>query len=815
MTWVTPSIIAVLAGSSILTLAYFYLAMQERDRSLLIWAFAWAFQVIRYLFDLVHTLTKGQSPALHSVLQTGNYLAAIATGFLLLWGTHVFMGKKLPRWWVIVIVATSAWVLSSGLFFFSFMASTLPTFTLQGIVFIMTGMALLRHRELGKAARTITGWAFIIWGTHKLEYFIARQIKALVPWGYLLSAVLEVVVALGIIVAYFQKTRDKLIESEERYHSLFEKCQSIMLIIDPKTGAYLDANTAACSYYGYTREEMKKKFLWDINNRPREELFEQIELTLKGKGSLYQFQHSLAGGEVRDVEVYVGPIKYDGHEVFFSVVHDITDRKRAEDALRTRESVLQKIFEILPVGLWFADKDGKLLRGNPAGVKIWGAEPKVDPSEYGVFKARRLPSGEEVASDDWALAHTIKDKVTIVDELLEIDAFDGKKKTIINYTAPVLDAKGDIQGAIVVNQDVTERKEFEEVLKNASAQWNATFDAIRSPVLLLDKERNVLRCNAAAAKILQKPFSEIIGRHCYELFHGLADPPEECRFTYMMGNGWEDIRVVQLGNRTCEMLLYPWLESDGRIQGAVHILTDVTTRKEEAEKLRASREELRNLAAHLQNVREEERTYVAREIHDELIQALTALKMDVSWIRDKLEKPPARDRILAMMDLIKKTMKTVHRISAELRPGMLDDLGLSAAVDWQVKEFQQKTGIRCHLRMEPDEIILDRKRSTALFRILQESLANIYRHAKASRIDVRLRLKDDFLTMKVKDNGLGITEEQRTASGSFGLIGMRERALVLGGDIGINGVPGKGTTILVRMPVRAEEGMSDDKNTHS
>jgi len=147
------------------------------------------------------------------------------------------------------------------------------------------------------------------------------------------------------------------------------------------------------------------------------------------------------------------------------VFQDITERKQAEEALRNREDMLQKIFDTLPVGLWIADKDGKLLRGNPAGVKIWSAEPKVGPPDYGIFKGRRLPSGEDIKAGDWALAHTIRDKVTIVDELLEIDAFDGKKKTILNFSAPVLDAQGVIQGAIVVNQDITELKQAENRIR--------------------------------------------------------------------------------------------------------------------------------------------------------------------------------------------------------------------------------------------------------------------------------------------------------------------------------------------------------------
>jgi len=149
---------------------------------------------------------------------------------------------------------------------------------------------------------------------------------------------------------------------------------------------------------------------------------------------------------------------------------DITDRKRAEEAIRNRENLLNKVFDILPIGLWFADANGRLIRGNPAGVKIWGAEPKVSVDEYGVFKARHYPSGEELRPDDWALAKTIRHRVTIADEQLEIDAFDGRKKIIINYTAPVMGEEGDLQGAIVVNQDITERKYAEMLLQQKSKE---------------------------------------------------------------------------------------------------------------------------------------------------------------------------------------------------------------------------------------------------------------------------------------------------------------------------------------------------------
>ncbi|WP_291322941.1 MASE3 domain-containing protein, partial [Desulfonatronospira sp.] len=152
----------------------------------------------------------------------------------------------------------------------------------------------------------------------------------------------------------------------------------------------------------------------------------------------------------------------------FALLFRTLDQERT--ALRKSEALFRKIFEILPIGLWVADKNGKLKQGNPAGVAIWGMEPKVGQDEYGVFKARRLPSGEEIAPEDWALAHTVNKGVTIVDELLEIDAFDGKKKIILNYTAPILDSNGEMEGAIIVNQDITERQLAEEKIRLMNQQ---------------------------------------------------------------------------------------------------------------------------------------------------------------------------------------------------------------------------------------------------------------------------------------------------------------------------------------------------------
>jgi two-component system sensor histidine kinase UhpB len=220
------------------------------------------------------------------------------------------------------------------------------------------------------------------------------------------------------------------------------------------------------------------------------------------------------------------------------------------------------------------------------------------------------------------------------------------------------------------------------------------------------------------------------------------------------------------------------------------------------DEFRRSTEQLRELSARLQSVREEERTRISRAIHDELGQTLTGLKMDVAWLQSHLDPPqPALlAKTQAMSDLIDTTIQTVRRISTELRPGILD-LGLVATIEWQLQEFQTRTGIESKLISAPEEATLDDDRSTAVYRIFQEILTNVVRHAKATRIEVTLEETAAFLTLQVRDNGQGITESEIGSPKSIGLLGMQERARLRGGKIHLHGSPGQGTTVTVRLPL--------------
>ena len=223
---------------------------------------------------------------------------------------------------------------------------------------------------------------------------------------------------------------------------------------------------------------------------------------------------------------------------------------------------------------------------------------------------------------------------------------------------------------------------------------------------------------------------------------------------------------------------------------------------------------MRALAARLQTVREDERTRVAREIHDELGQALTAIKLEfTALLRDlPADEGPVMRRSQSILKLLNEAFHSVRKIGTELRPAILDDLGLAAAVEWVAEEFQTRTGTKVQVSLPDLDIAMDRERATALFRILQESLTNVARHANATHVSVRLAEEEGSLILEVRDNGKGIGEEQLSAGTSLGILGMRERVLLLGGTFSIAGTPGNGTVVRVLIPDSmqlAEQGKRD------
>lgn len=240
----------------------------------------------------------------------------------------------------------------------------------------------------------------------------------------------------------------------------------------------------------------------------------------------------------------------------------------------------------------------------------------------------------------------------------------------------------------------------------------------------------------------------------------------------------------------------------GDISFAVEAHNYDRQRREVEKKLKISQEQLKKLSAHLQTVREEERSHIAHELHDEIGQLLTVLKINMFWLKTKFKESqkPLPSKIDKMMELIDQVIQTTRRISTELRPVVLDHFGIEAAIEWQAKKFEEQTGIKCDIILPKDKVTLDSEVSITIFRIWQEVLTNVYRHAKATSVKLILQDKKNKLILRIQDNGKGIKEKEISNPNTFGLLGIQERINFFDGEIKIKGIKDKGTSIIICLP---------------
>jgi len=293
----------------------------------------------------------------------------------------------------------------------------------------------------------------------------------------------------------------------------------------------------------------------------------------------------------------------------------------------------------------------------------------------------------------------------------------------------------------------------------------------------------------------------------------------EIPFIFVTGTMGEEVAIETLKNGATDYVIKTRLT---RLVPAVHRALreaqERTDRRLAEVQLRESHKQLRALSVYLQHVREEERTRIAREVHDELGQALTSCKLDASWLSHHLRRDQ-KDLLAKAAKLateIDSTIQTVRRISTELRPGILDYLGLVAALEWQAQEFQSRTGIRCHVSAHLHGPPLDPELTTAFFRIFQETLTNVIRHAEATDVDVQLKEESARIILEIKDNGRGISREEIADPKSMGLLGMRERAALLGGDFRIQPLRGgRGTKACVAIPRQTRQRHLRPKHENS
>jgi PAS domain S-box-containing protein len=370
---------------------------------------------------------------------------------------------------------------------------------------------------------------------------------------------------------------------------------------------------------------------------------------------------------------------------------------------------------------------------------------------------------------------------------------------------------------ISVNRDITERKRTEEKLQASETKYRDLVENINDIIFTINKEGRFTYMSPVTEHVLGYSPVALIGHPFSELIY-----PEDLPLVITAFNNVQSGILKYHEYRVCNKSGdIRWIRSssrpnciNGNVDGIKGIAIDITEQKLAEVELRTSHSQLRTLATRLQIIREEEMTLIAREIHDEMGGGLTGLKMDLSWLLRKVgdadpgeERANLMDKIQTANALIDHMISVVRRISTDLRPSVLDDLGLIAALEWQLSEFTSRTEITHEFTKTYEYVNMEENTAIAVFRIFQEALTNVARHSRATNVAVVLRegegslFGDESLVLEIRDNGRGITDEDILNPESLGLLGMKERVLAFSGEISICGAPGGGTTLILKIPL--------------
>jgi PAS domain S-box-containing protein len=514
----------------------------------------------------------------------------------------------------------------------------------------------------------------------------------------------------------------------------------------------------------------------------------------------------------------------DQRAVSYCLVRDITDQRLAAEEHARALSLHQAALRSMADGLLVVDAAGGVLSFNQRFIEMWQIPPVA------------AASGRDSDLLN-AVLHQLEDSPGFLRRVAELyaDPEASSCDEIRLRDGRVFDRRSEPQrlagrsvGRVWSFRDVTESRQAAEALRESQSllelffsqsldgfffmmldqpvAWDETTDKEAALDYIFTHER-ITKVNDAVLAQFSARQDQLIGLTPAELLaHDI--PGARARWREFLDAGHlhreTDERTLDGRPMTIEGDYICLHDREGRIIGHFGIQRDVTDRRLAENELLRSRQELRDLTARLQLVREEERTNLAREVHDELGQALTGLKIDLAWLKPRVaDRPALVDRVQSIIVRIDGAMDTVRRIATDLRPSVLDDLGLVAAVEWQAQEFERSTGITAQLEVQAIYPQLDDVCATTAFRILQETLTNVARHAHATRVNIALRVSAEELTLEVRDNGRGISEGEMASPRSLGLIGSRERAIACGGELVIRGVRKQGTKVLLRIPVRS------------
>jgi len=591
-----------------------------------------------------------------------------------------------------------------------------------------------------------------------------------------------------------KNTEQALVESERRYRTLFDNAPDGIVIADTETGEVVDVNREITRMLERPREEIVGIHQSELHpewfrEQARRNFADHVKGVLeRGRSEPRESVVVCGDGSEMPIEVQAQVISLGGRELIQGIFRDITDRKHAEEALRFTQFAVDNAAD----GVVYMNAAGGFDYVNDSTCRTLGytREEMLTLSVTDIDKA--------LALDDYArMVDQARQAGRLTVERIA-KAKDGHEFPI-EIVANHLEFGGK-EYLVAFVRDVSERKRAEETLRLTQFAVDRAADG----VAWLDEGMGFVYGNDAFRNSVGYSQAELSSMTLFDIDVGLPREREHDIFSQFSSRR---NMVFESYLRSKDGLVFPvelsgnYLEYHDRAY-VVLFSRDIAERKRAEEALQLSEQRLRNLTQRLHAVREEERSVVAREIHDELGQALTGLNMDLTWIADRLPEggTELQERAHQMHALLNETIDSVREISTRLRPPLLDDLGLDAAIEWQAADFVKKSGLDCALDLDPIQGRLNGESEVAVFRILQEALTNVTRHAKASHVWIRTRLGEANFVMTVRDDGDGISEAAVVNPLSIGLTGMRERAATLGGDVYIARLAEGGTLVTLRVP---------------
>ncbi len=613
---------------------------------------------------------------------------------------------------------------------------------------------------------------------------------------------IEINTKLQLEITKRNQTEAALCESEEKFRLLTE--QNILGLVIIQDGFVKYVNQATSNITEYPVDEVlnweKNGFGKLIHSNDLKFVMEQASKKQAGEKDVvthYSYRLITKSGKVKWVDQYSKTITFEGENADFVNLIDITERKQAENQLKASEEKFHAYIENSPIGIFIADEEGNYRDCNRTAHELLDytreeilkmSIPEIIPDENAEIGVQSFLTLKEKGYINIEVKLLRKNRTTVPVILEAVRLPDNK---FIAYCT-----------------DNTERKHAGEALRESEQRYRALFENESDAIIILDAITHKFEdANSATLKLYGYTRKEFLAIKVEDIS---AEPEETlAMITKMLKSDAEPIRKTEGYHKKKDGTIFPVEISPGvfsiggrrKVFGAVR---DISESKKYEEELKKSQRQFRLLSQHQQQKLEEERKRISRQVHDGLGQDLIALKIDITNLKEQLidNKMQINNNLKHILKRTNLMIQIVKQISTDLRPGILDHLGLAAAIEWYADDFQIRSGVKCRVNIKPDEIDLKETVAVELYRILQEALTNVMRHSQAKNVLINLTMNSKSLRLTIHDNGIGFDEKQLDYSKSLGLLGIQERARIINAKLELSSTTRKGTIIKVTLPVK-------------